>query len=318
MVKQFFTRYDNRRFFVKVTDKSQNRPGVLHLHSFRRGANPKKDDPDDEISNIAFHQDYSNPQQGIFITHPLIAVVDNDTIDDDFDNDPSGQNTGYDGIDDESDDRTIWAELEGVLRAKYYRGGKLVAEKQVTVCTRQYSRRLVKLNIISMKSRTNGQPYWTKEEILREIRRLGNDLNSGRANKAWAQACIRFVNRNGQEITEADIQEREQPQGVNLDDLEGLNDFRTDDSGNIQETLEERNLIGAVKDNDDLTMDVIFINRMRSGAWGEAFPDVNTIAPGANPQHKRTVIIARPIHPFRTPHEIGHILLNTTEYFFIK
>jgi hypothetical protein len=236
----------------------------------------------------------------------LIAVVDNDEIDDDFDNDPSGQNTDYDGTDDGSDDRTIWAELEGVLRAKYYRGGKLVAEKQVTVCTRQH-RRLVKLNIISMKSRTNGQPYWTKEEILREIRRLENDLNSGRANKAWAQACIRFVNRNGQEITEADIQERDQPQGVDLDS-DGLEEFITDQQGNILETDEERALIGGVKDNDDLTIDVIFVNRLSLGSRGESFPDALTIAPGADPNHKRTIIIALNRTPFTTPHEIGHIL----------
>ncbi|MDW8030194.1 MAG: hypothetical protein RMK94_17585, partial [Armatimonadota bacterium] len=75
MVRQFFTRYDDRRFFVKVTDRSQNAPGTLHLHFFRRGANPKTSNPDDQISNISFHQDYSNPQQGIFITRPLIAVV---------------------------------------------------------------------------------------------------------------------------------------------------------------------------------------------------------------------------------------------------
>ncbi|MEM2990683.1 MAG: hypothetical protein QXQ02_05810 [Halobacteria archaeon] len=101
-----------------------------------------------------------------------------------------------------------------------------------------------------MRSRTNNQPYWTKQEILREIRRLEGEINSGRANKAWAQACIRFVNRNGQEITEADIHERDQPQGVNLDDQHGLDDFTQDPSGNIQETDEERALISAIKDNE--------------------------------------------------------------------
>ncbi|MEM2990682.1 MAG: hypothetical protein QXQ02_05805 [Halobacteria archaeon] len=93
MVRQFFTRYDDRRFFVKVTDKFQNRPGVLHLHSFKRGANPKTSNPDDQINNMSFHSDFSKPNEGIFITRPLIAVVDNDIIDDDFDDDPSGQNT---------------------------------------------------------------------------------------------------------------------------------------------------------------------------------------------------------------------------------
>ena len=317
MVKQFFTRYDDRRFFIRVIDKSKSALGMLHLYSFRRGANPKTSNPDDEIRNIAFHKDYSNPQQGIFITRPLIAVVDNDIIDDDFEDDSSGQNTEYDGTDDGNDDRTIWAELEGVLRAKYYRNGKLVAERQVTVCTRQH-RRLVKLNIISMKSRVNNQPYWTKEEILKEIKRVEGDINSGRANKAWAQACIRFVNRNGQEITEADIQEREQPQGVDLDDKDGLDEFTEiiDAAGNLRivETAEEKALINGVKDNDDLTIDIIFVNRLSRGSRGEAFADSITLAPEADPNHKRTVIIALNRGPFTTPHEIGHVLLNSGHF----
>ena len=315
MVKQFFTRYDDCRFFIRVIDKSKSAPGMLHLYSFRRGANPKTSNPDDEICNIAFHNDYSDPQQGIFITRPLIAVVDNDIIDDDFEDDPSGQNTEYDGTDDGSDDRTIWAELEGVLRAKYYRNGKLVAERQVTVCTHQH-RRLVKLNIVSMKSRVNNQPYWTKEEILKEIKRL----------KAWAQACIRFVNRNGQEITEADILERDQPKGVDLDSdsdndgqPDGLDEFHTitDASGNIHivETDEERALISGLKDNDDLTLDIIFVNRLSRGSRGESFPDSVTLAPEADPNHKRTIIIALNRSPFTTPHEIGHVLLNSGHHF---
>jgi len=155
---------------------------------------------------------------------------------------------------------------------------------------------------------------------------IEGDMNSGRANKAWAQACIRFVNRNGQEITEADIQERDQPKGVDLDSdsdndgqPDGLDEFHTitDASGNIRivETDEERALISGLKDNDDLTLDIIFVNRLSRGSRGESFPDSVTLAPEADPNHKRTIIIALNRSPFTTPHEIGHVLLNSGHHF---
>ncbi|MDW8026748.1 MAG: hypothetical protein RMK18_12955, partial [Armatimonadota bacterium] len=46
---------------------------------------------------VLFNQDYSNPKEGIFITRPLTALVDNGKIDDNFGDDPSGQNTDSDG-----------------------------------------------------------------------------------------------------------------------------------------------------------------------------------------------------------------------------
>lgn len=53
---------------------------------------------------------------------------------------------------------------------------------------------------------------------------------------------------------------------------------------------------------------------MRSGSRGEAFNDVYIVAPNADPNHRRTIIIALNRTPFTTPHEIGHILLNSGHF----
>jgi autotransporter-associated beta strand protein len=228
-------------------------------------------------------------------------------------------------------DQTIEVQLGDVVQVTYQPMTGALMTEQITVGrfdaqkpTKQI--RNVELNLISMQNNSgpNNVPtgtYSSPDQILAAV---------VRADQAWAQAGIRFVDAGGNLITAAsvtDVHLTPQPvlangRRLNLD--RGL----VIGGGRIPNTAKENALVAGVQDGDPLTVDCIFVGDL-SALYPSAVPGhppvpiplnghANTLyyenRPGGVPADANTLFIAKGFGLFTLAHEIGHILTNQAHW----
>ena len=309
-----FKELDEERFYIRVYDPEVSSGNVMvTVESFARGSDPLIDPAIDQQNDVILM-----PQgNSIFKSGSCLLVTDNDSVDDDFDNPPS-PNGALDGTDDAGDDPTIYAVQGGKLKMTYTPVIGSPFNKIIDICDilpnpnpappiTEIVKAKVRLNIISMDD-GNGSFYFTDAEIMTEI---------GQLNKGWGQCCIRFVNSAGNEIMTTDISHQSPPSTVDL--TNGLETNTSIVNSNFDLDAEEKALLDEVKDEDDSTIDIIFlgevvINGQPSGIRGYSLNEFLAANTQMNAVYQNTVVITNMTEYFTTPHEIGHVITNLGHY----
>jgi len=308
-LKPNFKDIDPERVYIQIIDVNlpvTTNAITVTLESYDRGDDPLTASAIDQQEGIVLISNGANTYR----SEACLLVTDNDMVDDNFPElSPSGNPSpifGWDGIDDTGNDPTIYAVCRGKLKLTYNGVTKIIdvcdnAPKEV---------REVKLNIINMKNDEGSGTFFEPSEIMTALTSM---------QKTWAQCCIRFKDKNGGELDITDVVTTDKVSGVTLNN--GLETSTTSNIAELDLTLEEETLLISVKDSDEETIDIIFINNSvventtsPSGVLGYAIIESLTEVSQIDPLFDNTVFITKDGGYFTPPHEIGHVLTNNGYY----
>lgn len=255
----YFSRLDNSRFFivVKLSSQASNTVGNTITGNLLSLSPNSPATILDQITNLELTKVAGNTN--IYESKPLMIVSDNDIVDDNFDEQPTGDDPPpiddptIDNTDDEGIDLTIYGAIGGKLKMSYSFDNS-TEEKEIAICdpsestndfqslsdmekTNDTKVKKVKLNLISLVDPVTEEPYFSKAEILNEVVNVQN---------TYGQVCLKFVNTDMNDFTENDIMEIIPPL------MNGSYDYLDDgiDIGgfNTPETSEMALLIDEIKD----------------------------------------------------------------------
>ncbi len=314
---------DNKRFYIQL-ESSSNLGSFINvlLETLDENGNVVDQQTDVKLKKIS--GGFSTKK---YRSTARIVVVDNDVIDDNF-SDYTGSDQDidvYDGDDDigtnddNKNDPTIYGILGQRIRVTYFSNGRNepVTSELIDICEPSNIKR-VRLNLINMRNNAGTGTYLQASDILAEIDKM---------QKAWGQCCIRFVNKDGNHFTEADVVSTTQPAALSLDNgLHMLN--QVPNLSTIALSQQEQTHL-QLKDNDPSTVDMFFVNKYvlidnesdttptDTNVAATAF--IDWLAPSShNPNitaaQVRTIIITTNARYFTYAHEIGHILTDRAHF----
>jgi len=252
-----------------------------------------KDADDNEVDQIN-ELVLTRTQGSRFRSEAILLVMENDMIDDDFDNPTVGAfESTWDNEDDGSLDPTIYGKMGGKIEASYTQD----ITTETDVCPPAAVKN-VALKVYVMKD-ADGEPFVSSALVTSQIEMT---------KVLFQQACLKINTVSIEEVTP----------GNSIDLSDGL----TIADNPLVESQELNNLITQVKDTDDMMkIDIIFIGSFDTSqpTNGYAARDEIVNAPFSlwDSDHARTCIIAGEnlaTRPFVTAHEVGHILTNRGHY----